>query len=117
MWRLLEICKWLWQMPQNILGLLISPLGRYDERTGVYVWSFDSGVSLGNYVFVNGECTMNTIKHERGHQKQSLYLGPLYLILIGLPSLLGNLLHRVWKFDYYKQPWERWADYLGGAVR
>lgn len=108
---------WIWQMPQNILGLLLTPLARYDYNTAVYVWSLKSGVSLGNYIFVNGDCTVKTIQHERGHQKQSLYLGPLYLILIGLPSLLGNLLHRVWKFDYYKQPWERWADYLGGVVR
>jgi len=52
-----------------------------------------------------------------GHQKQSLYLGWLYLIIIGLPSVTGNLLNRVIDFDYYKQPWEAWADKLGGVKR
>lgn len=36
-----------------------------------------------------------TIKHECGHVKQSKMLGPLYLIVIGVPSIL-----HVWLNDY-----------------
>lgn len=85
------------------------------------------GVSLGNYiVFGSTGLSTTSLKHEQGHQRQSLYLGPLYLLLIGLPSLLGNLydrlFHRAWRPKdrivwYYNQPWEKWADRLGGVER
>lgn len=75
------------------------------------------GVSLGNFIIVARGSESNTIRHEWGHQRQSLYLGWLYLVVIGLPSVIGNLLNRVIKFDYYRQPWERWADELGGVER
>ena len=89
---------------------------------------FDSAISLGNYIFLDsdGNFSYTTIKHEFGHQKQSLMLGPLYLIIIGLPSIIGNIIDRIKHkqfrryYDpdfYYKQPWEAWADKLGGVVR
>lgn len=123
MW-LLIIVKFLWQLPQNILGLLVifATMAIYSKDNDVWLagdlnksWA---GVSLGSYIiFAHPMYSMNDLKHERGHQKQSLYLGWLYLLLIGLPSLIGNLLHRVLKFDYYKQPWEKWADKFGGVDR
>lgn len=78
-----------------------------------------SSVSLGQYILVDSDMLVNyrTIAHEHGHQIQSLYLGPLCLVVIGLPSAIGNLLHRKIKFNYYKQPWEAWADKLGGVKR
>ena len=50
----------------------------------------------------------------------------MYLIIIGLPSIMGNILNRIkYKYFkkhydpdfYYKQPWEAWADKLGGVDR
>ena len=70
--------------------------------------------------------TVREFPHEQGHQKQSRYLGWFYLIIIGLPSLLGNIYDRVAHKDwsskdsikwYYNQPWEKWADHLGGVKR
>ena len=62
-----------------------------------------------------------TVLHEIGHQKQSKILGWLYLLLVGLPSIIGNLLFRIkyvkTHFDYYNLPWEKWADKLGGVSR
>lgn len=114
----MAIIKIIWQLPQNILGLLVCLFTTNVESNGYYVWTFKSGLSLGHWIFINASASMNTVTHEGGHQKQSLYLGPLYLVIIGLPSLLGNIVHRVvgggW---YYKQPWEAWADRLGGVVR
>lgn len=89
------------------------------------------GVSLGNYVLL-GDCfeeRLDIIAHEYGHTRQSLFFGPLYLILIGAPSGLGNLYDRIfhtkergWSYEqsyywYYHQPWEKWADDLGGVDR
>lgn len=134
----------LWQLPQNIVGTICSL--NYDRHHPYYTkdgdivdvyfkpW-FNSCISLGDIVILDNvynqpvescssnasvETLYNAIYHEHGHQIQSRILGPLYLILIGLPSLLGNLVFRVFKINhkyYYKQPWEAWADKLGGVVR
>lgn len=69
------------------------------------------------------------IRHEQGHQRQSLFFGPLYLLLVGIPSALLNALTRLQssRFDllkrigheaywnYYRLYPERWADSLGGV--
>lgn len=86
----------------------------------------DCGVSLGNYIFIDSDRILatRTVHHEHGHQLQSKYLGPLYLIVIGIPSACGNIRSRIYykkhnkTWDgYYKQPWEAWADRLGGVQR
>lgn len=124
-----KILLYLWQLPQNLLGLAVIFFSEAKLGTaakGVYFTEHNFGVSLGNYIILNEYCGINDIKHERGHQKQSLYLGWLYLPLIGLPSVLGNiwdrLFHKSWNhtarmYWYYKQPWEAWADKLGGVKR
>jgi len=131
-----QVLRWLWQMPQNYIGLLLSlkteQLNDYVLDTGevvnVYFKEsfFGSGVSLGDYIILDKLYKQypwsleKTIKHEHGHSIQSLYLGPLYLLIIGLPSLLGNIWSRIFHKDaewYYKQPWEHWADKLGGVER
>ena len=127
----------LWQLPQNIVGafciLKYDKLHPYYTRDGdiveVYFKSwFNSGISLGDVIILDNaydqsvsvETLYNAIYHEHGHQIQSRILGPLYLITIGLLSLLGNLVFRLFKINskyYYKLPWEAWADKLGGVVR
>lgn len=114
---------YIWQLPQNLLGLLVIffSLANHVYMNGVvtpfYFTKYSFGVSLGCYIIVNENCSQNTLLHKLGHCYQSLYLGWLYLPVIGLPSAIGNLLHRFIKFDYYKQPWEKWADELGGVER
>ena len=120
-----KVLLWIWQFPQNIVGIIaVDLLSAYkpitQDLTDFYVHynTWFSSVSLGNYIIVNGyDYTEETILHEKGHQKQSLYLGWFYLFLIGFPSVIGNLIHRFIKFDYYRQPWEAWADRLGGVKR
>ena len=123
---------YLWQLPQHILGLLVifftgakrNDLG-YWESTGNWF-----GVSLGNYIVFrrpkNTKVDSNSIKHEQGHQVQSKYLGPLYLIIIGIPSGSFNLIDRFFHSDweeekrlkwYYSLLWEHSADKLGGVDR
>lgn len=127
----------IWQLPQNILGLIVILVTGAHHTALNWEWIAPKwphfGVSLGNYVIFGGAGgDITSIKHEQGHQKQSQYLGPLYLILIGLPSILGNIATRIaWSFPskdrrrlagrlvkiYYSLPWEHWADKLGGVTR
>lgn len=131
-----KVLLFLWQLPQNILGLLVIFFTGAHKTAFKGEWVASKfphfGVSLGNYIIFGGAGgSVESLKHEQGHQKQSMYLGPLYLILIGLPSIIGNIVSRIeWTFSskdrevakrivkwYYKQPWEAWADKLGGVVR
>lgn len=129
-----KILLWLWQLPQNLLGLFLSIFAdkhnyicNDSKEYHIYFMSlFSSGVSLGNYIIFDTayktyiDILDTSVKHEHGHSIQSLYLGPLYLIVIGIPSMLGNIYARIFNKDsewYYKQPWEAWADKLGGVER
>lgn len=118
-----KIILYLWQLPQNLLGLAIIFFNRknvkYEFDHVCVKYLNNCGISLGKRIILDQDMNHDekVIKHEQGHQKQSLYLGPLYLVLIGIPSGVGNLLHRVFRFNYYKQPWEAWADKLGGVER
>ena len=115
-----KVLLYIWQLPQNLLGLLVikyTKARRVSDRFWITEY-YGFGVSLGKYIIIGPRYPGKTmLDHEQGHQKQSLYLGPLYLLIIGLPSVTGNLLHRLIKFNYYKQPWEAWADNLGGVNR
>jgi hypothetical protein len=85
------------------------------------------GVSLGRYIFVSTHYQKPTVMHEYGHSIQSLWLGPLYLVFIGIPSLLfcyiwDRLFHNNWDMPqriqwYYERPTEKSADKLGGVDR
>ena len=67
------------------------------------------------------------LRHEYGHSRQSLYLGPLYLPIIGIYSavfcnLWDRLLHKKWDGGkrrkwYYSRWTEAWADRLGKVKR
>ncbi len=130
---------WLWQLPQNIIGFCMTRNTKFisqcchDNEFPVYFTNnvFGAGVCLGNYIILDyakymGRSNRTDIKHEYGHHRQSTYLGWFYLIIIGLPSLCGNLIdrffHKKWSNAkrikwYYSQPWEKWADELGGVKR
>lgn len=120
---------WIWQLPQNIAGLICTigyskklKCNTHDgEVVTVYYHNsfWRSAVSLGNYIIADKLYGDNEemVNHEHGHQIQSRILGPSYLIFIGFPSFIGNLIHRVYNFSYYKQPWEAWADKLGKVER
>lgn len=131
-----EILFYIWQLPQNLLGLILLLIYKREKvyhklngRTFYYTTEMPSGISLGNYIIMNREDKKDGMRHEYGHTIQSRYLGPLYLIFIGLPSILGNVVERVilcnilhWSAHkcyvwYYNQPWEKWADKLGGVTR
>lgn len=121
-----RILKYIWQLPQNILGLLVVLFTQAKKDGDYYVTTkYNMGVSLGNYIIFGKMHVQNRnrLLHEKGHQKQSLFLGPLYLLVIGLPSISGNIFdrifHKTWPYEkrmkwYYGQPWEKWANDLVG---
>ena len=121
--------KWLWQFPQNMLALCIEGIlceaayreGKADGNTIIVNIVLPSAMSLGDYLFVNPMSSQKTIQHECGHSKQSDMLGPLYLIVIGIPSLLHNMAHYLCskigiKWNYYSFYTEYWANKLVGIT-
>jgi hypothetical protein len=126
----------LWQLPQILLALLIivitkSKCVENENYKGKKIYrfkkSFISGVSLGEYIILRETATDETVHHEYGHCRQSLYFGPLYLLVIGFPSAIGNnlfdrIFHKNWSHNeriywYYRRFPEQWADKLGGVNR
>lgn len=123
--KIVEILLWIWQAPQNVLGLvfrLIFGWAAVPFRGVDVVVSnrFPGGISLGRTIVVKRPYLNNqdTWNHEYGHTRQSLYLGPLYLFVVGIPSLLWAW---YWKsssgVSYYSFYTEKWADRLGGVER
>ena len=122
---MMEILKYFWQLPQLIAALIYYwYLKRKDEILdtctcqGAIVFikrkSCDS-VTLGNHIFLSPRATDTTVRHEWGHTRQSLILGPLYLIVIGIPSIIWAETHRIIApnkpYDWFYT--EAWANKLG----
>ena len=122
-----NLILFIWQLPQHIVALIYfgylvmmcKDLGidsRYKQAI-VIPCIMRGAVTLGNYVFagLNSEYK-KTIKHELGHTIQSKILGPLYLIVIGIPSItycgLRRLFPSLRKKNYYDFYTEKWANNL-----
>jgi hypothetical protein len=147
----------IWQLPQNILGYLMSRIWKkylitlnfreleylfgLEELTGWKIYIADyyshkknkilglvSGFSIGRYICLNNMHDLQTLKHEKGHSRQSMQWGWLYLPVIGIYSavfcnLWDRMFHKNWNsydrhYWYYKTRWtERQADIYGGVDR
>lgn len=129
--KLKYLLYWIWQAPQHLLALAIIYLldakfygnRRIPNTTQIarqYVSDYlDSSVSFGGYILLTPNASDKTKKHESGHSLQSLYFGWLYLIVIGLPSIAWNIVHKTIapNRNYYDFWCEKWADKLGGVKR
>jgi len=132
---LLQIVLYIWQLPQNIVGLITWAIMKGNESFSedykgeklLFSERMSGGISLGKYIilmkryYTNNLETNDTVNHEYGHSRQSLYLGPLYLIIVGIPSIIwaglyGNVIPYTHN-GYYKFYTESWADKLGGVER
>lgn len=121
---------WIWQLPQCLCGAVVKLFyctsGSKKVQTikrGICItqnWGMTSGVSLGEFQFTYRYSSQYTNSHEAAHNIQSIMLGPLYLLVVGLPSIIWCWLysytsminHR--KYSYYWFYTERWADRLAG---
>ena len=118
----MKALKYFWCLPQLIVGFIVKLAMRAekDER-GLYIWNLGYGLSLDKFIFVNKNASENTIKHEQGHTKQSRLLGPLYLIIVGIPSMIWchcfGAYRKKHNISYYSFYCEKWADKLGGVNR
>lgn len=134
-----------WGLPQTLLGLLVFLLNlkhphKIFGKSILTLWPSFCGVSLGLFIFSSAEdgdisrslsrggrkddantatvCDRMTV-HEYGHTFQSLILGPLYLFVIGIPSMVWGSLPYFRKLrdkkglGYDACYTERWADELG----
>ena len=98
-------------------------------------WNVNASVSLGLFVFIAQEepwfekykglmeveeVYSRLLVHEYGHTIQSLILGPLYLIVIGIPSTMWAFLFEKKRKDehipYGAFFTEKWANRLGERV-
>ena len=146
--KIKDVLLYIHQLPQNLIGFFLTRKPKEtinftcNDGTKLKVYFTDNvfgcGISLGNYIvldydnnyeyikdkWIEGE---NTVNHEHGHQKQSLYLGWFYLIVVGITSAIFNnlwdrMFHKNWSFWdrekwYYSRFPENWADKLGEVNR
>lgn len=122
----------LWELPQNIIGIVLYFLvkGRIKKKEIIkkHIFCKVTGfaISLGEFIFWTDDKNLiielkqpNKV-HEYGHAIQSKLLGPLYLIIIGIPSLGRNIYgilyyyikKKIWRHYFDGYP-EDWADKLG----
>ena len=136
------IWQWSWGILQSALGLIVFLFHIRDKHyfyhgAVITEWKSVSSVSLGMFVFVTNEpffyeklkneytaeeLSERLLVHEYGHTIQSLILGPLYLIVIGIPSTLWGFLpslnnkRKTDGISYFSFFTEKWANVLGEKV-
>ena len=119
--------QWTWGLPQTLIGAALYLAHRKDQHfeyrgARATAWDKDTGVSLGKFIFVPKSAAKSEdgflLDHEYGHTIQSLILGPLYLLLVGAPSMMWNRLpyfrnkRRRTGRSYYSAPFESTANRL-----
>jgi len=128
---LFYLVQFTWGLPQNLAGGIayIKMRGKYKHErfhygfvTYVSAKNF-GGVSLGIFTFVNPshseDWVHDTRIHEYGHTIQSLLLGPLFFIVVGIPSFIWCNVpvfvkrHKGKPGAYYKLYCESWANSWG----
>ena len=81
-----------WGIIQTLAGLIMCLIS-YGEK----------------HIFYKGE---RLVVHEYGHTIQSLILGPLYFLIVGLPSVIWGMVKKP-EQSYFSFYTEKWANHLG----
>ncbi len=114
-----------WELPQLVLGFMLFLVYKKNiikrsefRQTRIYVIKgLMGGLSLSWLIFLKpGLDHYRVLAHEYGHSRQSLYLGWLFLPVIGLPSIIRSLIWKKYPMKqkrYYQAFPENWADRLG----
>ena len=122
LWWLIFILLSIWQLPQLLVAMVMLPfIGKLRlVKQSKFTFCFEAskmkgGISLGSFAYVDPNMARRPeiISHETdGHVIDSYILGPLYLIIIGIPSLL----HANFNFtkNYYDFYTEKLANYHAG---
>jgi hypothetical protein len=123
------LLTWTWCLPTTLVGLVagvftrLTLSGKAETYSGATVVRSPllrnlGGVCLGPVILVTDRADDELVRHEWGHFRQHLRLGPLYLLVIGIPSASHAVWHRFRRgtFPEYFHFWtEAWADELGGV--
>lgn len=108
----------IWQILQNLIGIgfwiyfkLRGDLETIvkNKYSKVYRSKYMSGgISLGSFAFVSDNLAKKetAVRHEQGHMWDSKVMGPLYIFIVGIPSLL-NAVNGFTKcyYDFYCEAW------------
>ena len=112
MWKF--IIKLFWELPSNLVAVLLFFFFGVDRFTfnkekGIYIveMSYQGGLTLGCFIFVSKEC-YHLLPHEYGHVRQGWVTGPLYLLTIGIPSLIWCMIYKMTGKPYDWFYTERW---------
>ena len=130
-----------WGLPQTLLGLIVFLINikkKHYLYHGAIITerNVPSSVSLGLFVFTttnpmkdkrtknkipDEELSGRLLVHEYGHTIQSLIFGPVYLIVMGIPSTLWGFLpcfqnKRKNGVSYFSFFTEKFANYLGEKI-
>ena len=129
---LFYLIQWTWGLSVNIVGgiayLICTKVLKYRHQKFGYAyivympWNA-GGLSMGLFIFMkdSGEepnpWSYNTRIHEYGHTWQCLLLGPLYYVVVAIPSVIWcNVFEGYRKknnISYYKLYCESWANNWG----
>ena len=124
--------QWSWGILQTLVGAIFfwhyrrAPHERYRGTVVTYWDRRGDNLSLGMFVFLDGEKrssekTRALLAHEYGHCVQSLLLGPLYPLVIGIPSLIWAVAFAAYRkknsisYDAFFP--EKWATRIGEKRR
>jgi hypothetical protein len=107
-----------------LAGFIFKKVTKAEKNGNFYNHNFNFGsISLGSYIFLcPAHWNNETVKrHELGHTKQSLYLGWLYPLVVGVPSLIWagcfDWYRKKYRVSYYDFYTEKWADKLAKIER
>ena len=93
---------------------------RYRDSIACVLPNKSGSLSLGLFFFLHPKAEKNefTKRHEWGHTRQSLMLGPLYLLVIALPSSVWCNCFRRYRekndVSYFVLFTEKWANKCAG---
>lgn len=116
-----------WQLLQTLCGLMLAlvfirkldKVTRYRNAILFRIRKFAiTGISFGPVILVDSRANERIVRHEYGHSIQSMLLGPLYLFVVGVPSVSRGIYTRRkgLSMEYYFSGYpENWADRLGGV--
>lgn len=121
------LSHWFYEFPQNIMGDIFSQASNMFDNVDVYYHhdatvvarhsdeNLSWGVTFGNKInTLNADEQM--VAHEYGHKEQSRLLGPFYLPIVGVPSIVGCGLDKGNQSSGHKHRnewYETWANRLG----
>lgn len=133
--KFIKVLFYVWQLPQNLLGLLLIDfynakfVGYYKPKRmkrAVVIYlskTIPTRLTLGKYIIFDPKHRdSKTIRHQCGYARLSEIFGWLYLPLIGIPSLFYALCAKLLHIEYFEKNYcnlypEKWANKLGGVKR